>query len=211
MRWTVRWRCGPASGWTVMMSAPASAKASRNGSTGEIIRWTSNGLARVRAQRLHHRRADREVGHEMAVHHVDVDPVGAGRVDRAHFLAQPGEVGGQDRRGDERVGPWRRLDAISAAADKARDEEAVEAAFGFEHAGQDAQPARSIGVTPSAQFAVGGSSAKSGVSARKASITLLAFLRLERADRIDQACRRASASRRRGASSSRLAARRFAR
>ena len=28
-----------------MMSAPASAKASRNGSTGEIIRWTSNGLA----------------------------------------------------------------------------------------------------------------------------------------------------------------------
>ena len=28
-----------------MMSAPASAKASRKGSTGEIIRWTSNGLA----------------------------------------------------------------------------------------------------------------------------------------------------------------------
>src|SRR5688500_16278794 len=28
-----------------MMSAPASAKASRNESTGEIIRWTSNGLS----------------------------------------------------------------------------------------------------------------------------------------------------------------------
>ena len=40
----------------------------------------------------------------MAVHHVDVDPVGAGRVDRAHFLAEPGEIGGQDRRGDERRG-----------------------------------------------------------------------------------------------------------
>ena len=35
---------GPASGWTVMMSAPASANASRKVSTGEIIRWTSNGF-----------------------------------------------------------------------------------------------------------------------------------------------------------------------
>ena len=40
----------------------------------------------------------------MAVHDVDVDPVGAGLVDRAHFLAELGEVGGQDRRGDERGG-----------------------------------------------------------------------------------------------------------
>jgi hypothetical protein len=68
-------------------------------------------LGRVRAERLHHRRADGEVGHEMAVHHVDVDPVGAGLVDRAHFLAEPGEIGGQDRGGDERGmahGPIRR-------------------------------------------------------------------------------------------------------
>ena len=36
----------------------------------------------------------------MAVHHVDVDPVGAGLVDRAHFLAQPGEIGREDRGGD---------------------------------------------------------------------------------------------------------------
>ena len=54
----------------------------------------------VRAQRLHHVRPDGDVGHEMAVHHVDMDPVGAGGVDRAHFLAQLGEIGGQDRRGD---------------------------------------------------------------------------------------------------------------
>ena len=36
----------------------------------------------------------------MAVHHVDMDPVGAGRVDRAHLLAQPREIGGEDRGGD---------------------------------------------------------------------------------------------------------------
>ena len=36
----------------------------------------------------------------MAVHHVDMDPVGAGGVDRAHLLAQPGEIGGEDRGGD---------------------------------------------------------------------------------------------------------------
>ena len=33
----------------------------------------------LRAQRRHHRRADREVGHEVAVHHVDVQQVGFGR------------------------------------------------------------------------------------------------------------------------------------
>ena len=36
----------------------------------------------------------------MAVHDVDMDPVGAGGIDRAHFLAQFREIGGQDRRGD---------------------------------------------------------------------------------------------------------------
>ena len=61
-------------------------------------------LGGVRAERLHHGRADREVGHEMAVHHVDVDPVGAGFVDRAHFLAELGEVGGEDGGSDERGG-----------------------------------------------------------------------------------------------------------
>ena len=67
-------------------------------------------LGGVRAKRFDHRRADGEVGHEMPVHHVDVHPVGAGRVHRAHFLAEPGEIGGQDRRGDERRG---HADAIS--------------------------------------------------------------------------------------------------
>jgi hypothetical protein len=33
----------------------------------------------------------------MPVHHVDMDPVGSGFVDRADFLAEPGEIGGEDR------------------------------------------------------------------------------------------------------------------
>ena len=43
--WIVRCRCGPASGWTVMMSAPALANSGTNRSTGEIIRCTSKTLA----------------------------------------------------------------------------------------------------------------------------------------------------------------------
>ena len=37
----------------------------------------------------------------MAVHDIDMDPVGAGRIDRAHLLAELGEVGGEDRRRDD--------------------------------------------------------------------------------------------------------------
>ena len=57
-------------------------------------------LGAVRPQRLHHGRADGEVGHEMAVHHIDMDPVGAGFVDGAHLLAEPGEIGREDGGGD---------------------------------------------------------------------------------------------------------------
>ena len=51
-------------------------------------------------------RADRggphgDVRHEMAVHHVDMDPVGAGGIDRAHLLAEPREIRGEDRRRNE--------------------------------------------------------------------------------------------------------------
>ena len=48
------------------------------------------------------RRDDRgpkgDVGHEMPVHHVEMDPVRARRGDGAHFLAELGEIGRQDRR-----------------------------------------------------------------------------------------------------------------
>jgi hypothetical protein len=87
-----------------MMSAPASAKASRKWIDRRDHQVDVERLGRMRAERFDHRRADRDVGDEMAVHHVDVDPVGPGRVDRADLLAQAGEIGGQDRRGDEGTG-----------------------------------------------------------------------------------------------------------
>ena len=58
-------------------------------------------LGGVRAQRLHHVGADRDVGYEMAVHDIDVDPVGAGLIDGAHLLAELGEIGSEDRRSDD--------------------------------------------------------------------------------------------------------------
>ena len=54
-------------------------------------------LLGVRAHRLDDVGAEGDVGHEMPVHHVEMDPVGAGRVHRAHLFAEPGEVRGQDR------------------------------------------------------------------------------------------------------------------
>ena len=62
-------------------------------------------LVGMRPQRRDHRRAEGDVGHEMPVHHVEVDPVGAGRRDRAHLLAEPREVRRQNRwRHDHRAG-----------------------------------------------------------------------------------------------------------
>ena len=50
----------------------------------------------VRAQRLHDRGSNGDIRDEMPVHHVDVNPVGAGGVDGAHLLAEPREVGGEN-------------------------------------------------------------------------------------------------------------------
>ena len=52
------------------------------------------GLGTVRAQRLHHSRPDRDIGDEMAVHHIDMDPVASSLVNRANLLTQAGEIGG---------------------------------------------------------------------------------------------------------------------
>src|SRR5262252_4014085 len=38
---------------------------------------------------------------KMAVHDIDMDPIGAGGVDRAYFLAEFCKIGGQDRRRDD--------------------------------------------------------------------------------------------------------------
>ena len=53
------------------------------------------------AQRLAHQRADGQVRHVVVVHHVEVDPVGAGGQHVVDFLAQLREVGREDRRGDD--------------------------------------------------------------------------------------------------------------
>ena len=58
------------------------------------------GHARNPFDRAHHRRADGEVRHEVAVHHVHVDQVGASAFGRGDAGAQRGEVGRQDRRSD---------------------------------------------------------------------------------------------------------------
>ena len=59
------------------------------------------GLLAVRAQGLDHRRADGQVGHEMPVHHIDVDPVGTGFVDGTNLFAQLGKVSREDGRGND--------------------------------------------------------------------------------------------------------------
>ena len=58
-------------------------------------------LCRRLAHRGDNDRADRDVGDKPPIHHVDMDPVGAGPVDRPHLVAEPAEIGRQDRRGDD--------------------------------------------------------------------------------------------------------------
>ena len=41
---------------------------------------------------LQHNGPEGDIGHEPAVHHIHMDPVGAGRIDRAHLFAQPREI-----------------------------------------------------------------------------------------------------------------------
>ena len=55
----------------------------------------------VRPDRFDDIRADRNVRHEMTVHDVDMNPVSAGSIDRAHLLAELREIGSEDRRGDD--------------------------------------------------------------------------------------------------------------
>ena len=58
-------------------------------------------LVGMRPQRLHDVGADGDIGHKVAVHDIDMDPVGPGHIDRADLFTQFGEVGGQNRRGDD--------------------------------------------------------------------------------------------------------------
>ena len=58
-------------------------------------------LLGVRAHRLDDVGAVGNVGNEMSVHHVEMDPVGAGRIDGADLFAELGEIRRQDRRRDD--------------------------------------------------------------------------------------------------------------
>ena len=67
---------------------------------------------RMRPQRGDDARPEGDVGHEMPVHHIEMNPVGAGLRHRARLLAQPREIGRENRgRDDDAI----RHDAYSAA------------------------------------------------------------------------------------------------
>jgi hypothetical protein len=53
-----------------------------------------------RAGRRDHVRTERQVGHELAVHDVPLDEVDTGLLEGLDLLAETGEVGREDRRGD---------------------------------------------------------------------------------------------------------------
>ena len=123
----------------------------------------------------------------MAVHHVDMDPVGPGRVDRPHLLAQSGEIGREDRGGNaDRLLHGATLTSRRVAgqgirstypplfrlhiSDETGDEEAVRAAFRLISAGKDAPALLEPVVGAGGDEVLG---------------DLLALARLERADRVD--------------------------
>jgi hypothetical protein len=54
----------------------------------------------TRPQRSAHQRPDGQVGNVVIVHDIEVQQVGARRLDRRHLLAEPREIGRQDGRGD---------------------------------------------------------------------------------------------------------------
>ena len=103
---SVRSTCSVASGWKLMMPAPALAKSGHEPVDRLHHQVHVDRHLGVRLDRLAHQRPDGEVGHVMVVHHVEVDQVGAGGDHGAHLLAQPREVRGKDARRDAER-PWR--------------------------------------------------------------------------------------------------------
>ncbi len=107
-----------------MRSAPALANACASASTGcdhqvHVDRHRrAVGAHRVLAQRLADHRAERQVRHVVVVHHVEVDPVGAGGDDVAHLVAEAGEVGRQDAGGDAIGACMAASDSSERAADR---------------------------------------------------------------------------------------------
>ena len=85
-----------------MLLAPALAKSGTSGSTGDTIKCTSMGALTPALRNASQTSGpDGEIRHVVIVHDVEMDPVGAGGEHRIHFLAQAGEIGGQNRRRDD--------------------------------------------------------------------------------------------------------------
>ena len=133
-----------ASAWKVTLYAPASAYAGAQRSGSVIIRCTSNGMRGRLAQALHHRQPDRQVGHEVVVHHVDVQPVGRA-LDGAHLVGEVGEVGGEDARGDDRR--WRPRPSVRPAGPPVRRGCRKRLPVDSGHCGREARMRR-LGVRP---------------------------------------------------------------
>ena len=51
--------------------------------------------AGVRPQAFQDRRSEADVGHEVPVHHIEMQPIRARRLDCPHFVAETGEIGGK--------------------------------------------------------------------------------------------------------------------
>ena len=106
---STRCRCTQASWCTVMTSAPAAANWATNCSGRSIMRCTSSSApapCTSDCSALSDQRSDGDVGHEVAVHDVDVDDARAGVEHRLDVVAQTAEVGGQDRRCDVDVAQY---------------------------------------------------------------------------------------------------------
>ncbi len=56
------------------------------------------------ADRLDDRGAERDIGDEASVHHIDMDPIRPGLIDRPYFLGKPTEIRRQYGRSNEKVG-----------------------------------------------------------------------------------------------------------
>ena len=55
----------------------------------------------VRAKRLNDHGSDRDVGHKMTIHHIDMNPVRTRCIDRAHFVSEARKISRKDRWGNE--------------------------------------------------------------------------------------------------------------
>ena len=100
MRCTVRDRSLLPSQWTRNESVPACANSStkKSGIRNHQVRLQRQ--ARHSPQRADDRCSHRKIGHEMSVHHVDVDAIRAGSLSLGHLIAQTGEIGREDRRSE---------------------------------------------------------------------------------------------------------------